>query len=370
LKILIVEDDLDLRETLEESDFFEAHETILAGNGKQALESIKINDPDLILLDIEMPILDGISVLKIIKSNPSSYHIPVIMISGLIDSAKILECIELGADDYLIKPFNSIMLKARITAGLRSREWHEKELEYLRQIEDYNQNLEAKVKEQVKEIKSAQSGLIFAMAKLAESRDPDTGKHLLRIREYCRIISQRLAHDSLYSDEIDADYISNICDAAPLHDIGKIAIPDKILQKLGKLNKDEYAVMKMHAELGADTLRQVYKQHKTNDLLKLGIEIAENHHEHWDGSGYPLGLKEEQIPLAARILALADEYDAITSKRVYKDAESHKAAVSYILDDQGKHFDPEIVKAFLEVEHQFQAVLKRCKNEDCGEDKS
>jgi len=368
LKILIVEDDLELRETLNDVDFFDTHETILASNGKQALEFVKTYTPDLILLDIEMPIMDGISVLKIIKSDPQLHHISVIMISGLIDSEKILECIELGADDYLIKPFNSIMLNARIKAGLKNREWHEKEIEYLRQIEDYNVNLQQKVNEQVKEITAAQSGLIFAMAKMAESRDPETGSHLLRIREYCRIISQKLAEDSKYSQTIDDDYISDICDAAPLHDIGKIAIPDKILRKRGKLNADEYAVMKLHAELGADTLRQVYQQHKSNGLLKLGIEIAENHHEHWDGTGYPVGLKEDKIPLSARILALADEYDAITSKRVYKEAESHIAARKYIIEDKGKHFDPEIVDAFLKVEDEFNAVLERCKNNDCGED--
>lgn len=369
MKILIVEDDLELRETLNDVDFFDDHETILACNGMQALEFIKTYTPDLILLDIEMPIMDGISVLKIIKSDPQLHHIPVIMISGLIDSEKILECIELGADDYLIKPFNSIMLKARIKAGLKNREWHEKEIEYLRQIKDYNQNLEDKVKEQITEITAAQSGLIFAMAKLAESRDPETGRHLIRIQEYCRIISQQLSHESQYSDTIDDDYINNICDAAPLHDIGKIAIPDKILQKLGKLNKDEYEVMKMHAELGADTLRQVYQQHKSNKLLKLGIEIAENHHEHWDGTGYPVGLKEEQIPLSARILALADEYDAITSKRVYKDAESHIVAKKYIVKDEGHHFDPEIVAAFLKVENEFKSVLQKYKNSALGVDK-
>lgn len=369
MKILIVEDDLDLQETLNEIDFFEEHETILACNGKEALEHVKTYTPDLILLDIQMPIMDGISVLKIIKSDSQLHHIPVIMISGLIDSEKILECIELGADDYLIKPFNSIMLKARIKAGLKNREWHEKEIEYLRQIEDYNQNLEAKVQEHIKQITAAQSGLIFAMAKLAESRDPETGTHLLRIREYCRIISKELAKNPKYSEIIDDEYISNITDASPLHDIGKIAIPDKILHKLGKLNSDEYEVMKMHTELGADTLRKVYKQHKSNGLLKLGIEIAENHHEHWNGAGYPVGLKEEDIPLSARILALADEYDAITSKRVYKEAESHEAAMTYIIDDKGKHFDPEIVEAFLKVKEKFKSVLDRCKNNDCGEDK-
>ncbi len=367
MKILLVEDDIQLRDVIIEDDLFKQHKTILASNGKQALEQIKIETPDIILLDIEMPILDGISVLRMIKANEEYHHIPVIMISGLIDSEKIVQCIELGADDYLIKPFNSVMLKARVRAGLRNKQWREKELGYLLQIEDYNENLQQKVNEQVKQITAAQDGLIFAMATLTEARDPETGEHLIRIREYCKVIAQTLSENPKFKGTIDDDYISNIYTAAPLHDIGKVAIPDKILQKKGALNEDEFEVMKMHTELGADTLRKVYKHHSKNDLLKIGIQIAENHHEHWDGSGYPAGLKKDEIPLAARILTLADAYDAITAKRIYKEAYSHDFALKIIIEDNGKHFDPDIVEAFLSVEKKVRGVLMDSRIDNYGD---
>lgn len=194
------------------------------------------------------------------------------------------------------------------------------------------------------------------MSKLAESKDPDTGAHLDRMREYCKLIATYLATRDSHRDQIDETFIASIYAASPLHDIGKVGVPDHILLKPGKLTKDEWEIMKQHPTIGADTLRAVYAQHPDNALLRAGIEIAEGHHEKWDGSGYPYGISGTAIPLSARILALADVYDALTSERCYKKAFSHSRCRDIICEGEGRHFDPVIVSAFLETESEFVKI--------------
>jgi len=217
-------------------------------------------------------------------------------------------------------------------------------------------DLEGRVEQQVKEISSAQLAAIFAMSKLAESKDPETGEHLERMREYCRVLSQELARLPRYHDVITQAFQDNIYAASPLHDIGKVGVPDNILLKPGPLNDDEWVIMKSHPLIGGETLRAVDRQYPGSEFIRAGIDIAECHHEKWNGSGYPRGLSGEQIPLAARILALGDVYDALTSKRCYKDKFSHDKSRSIIVEQTGTHFDPDVVEAFLNREDEFLQI--------------
>ena len=357
--ILIVDDDEPNREILEDQIALLGHKTLMAENGLSALAKIEKHNPDLILLDLMMPEMDGHQVLERIKSDSKTQDIPIIVISALDDMNSVIPCIQRGADDYLVKPFKSEILKARVTSSLEKK-WLRDEEEALRaQLQDYNLRLEDRVQEQVKQIAIGHLGTIFAMSKLAESRDPETGEHLDRMREYCRILAKQLATLPKYSEVIDRTYVDNIFSASPLHDIGKVGIPDRILLKPGKLTDEEFDIMKTHSLIGADALQAISHECPDNKFVAIGIEIAESHHEKWDGSGYPNGLSGEDIPLAGRILALGDVYDALTSKRCYKEAFSHERSRAIILEGRGKHFDPDMVDAFKASEGDFVAVRER-----------
>jgi response regulator RpfG family c-di-GMP phosphodiesterase len=231
--------------------------------------------------------------------------------------------------------------------------------EMSRRIQDHNLELEERVSEQVNQITDGHIGMIFAIAKMAESRDPETGEHLERIREYCKIIAEYLRSLPKYKEVIDDVFIKNVYTSSPLHDIGKVGVPDKILQKPGGLSEEEFDIMKEHAMIGERTLKEVDDQFPGNDFVHHGVQIAGSHHEKWDGSGYPRGLVGEEIPLVGRILALGDSYEALTSKRCYKEPYSHEKSRMIIIEGRGSHFDPDMVDAFLACEDQFIEVRKR-----------
>ncbi len=358
-RILVVDDNSVNLQILNDLIIIMGYNSVMAENGLYALSTLEKQECDLVLLDICMPDMDGYQVLEYMKNDSDLCQIPVIMISALDDMDSVVRCIENGADDYMVKPFNHTILKARINACLERKKLHDREYQYQDQIEKFNLDLQNRVSKQVYEITAAQRSTIFAMAKLAESRDPETGEHLLRIREYVRIICQRLCLRPEYATIIDDDYIENICAASPLHDIGKVGISDSVLLKPGKLTKEEFNSMKVHTIIGAETLREVNRLHSGNDFVRVGIEIAESHHEKWDGTGYPHGLAGEDIPLVARILALSDVYDALTSKRCYKEAFSHTRSLEIIIDGRGKHFDPDVVDAFVSAEKYFLQIRDR-----------
>ena len=358
-KILVVDDNSVNCKIVNDLIIMMGYDSVMAENGLYALSTLEKQECDLVLLDIRMPDMDGYQVLEYMKNDSRLCQIPVIMISALDDMESVVRCIENGAEDYMVKPFNHTILKARINACLERKLLHDKENQYQGQIEKFNLDLQDRVSKQVSEITAAQRATIFAMAKLAESRDPETGEHLLRIREYVRIICQRLCIRSEYAAIIDDDYIENICAASPLHDIGKVGISDRILLKPGKLTKEEFDEMKVHTIIGAETLREVNRLHAGNDFVGIGIEIAESHHEKWDGTGYPHGLVGEDIPLVGRILALTDVYDALTSKRCYKEAFSHTRSHDIIVEGRGKHFDPNVVDAFVSSGKEFLGIRGR-----------
>jgi len=354
--VLVVDDNEMNRDMLFRRLRPHGYEIILAADGVDAMNVLRQNKVDLVLLDIMMPDKDGYEVLSEIKADKDLRHVPVIMITALDDTVSAARCINMGADDYLTKPFDPTLLRARVSASLERKRLHDQESHYLDRMQKYNTELEMRVREQVAALTSAQLGAIFAMSKLAESRDPETGAHLERMREYCKVLSIQLSKLDCYKDLIDDCFVNDIYAASPLHDIGKVGIDDNVLLKPGKLTDKEWTIMKTHPIIGADTLREVDKQHPGNSLIRMGVQIAESHHEKWDGSGYPYGLKGEEIPLVARILAIGDVYDALTSKRCYKEAFSHEKSAAIIREGKGTHFDPVVVEAFDAIEDEFKRI--------------
>jgi len=358
--VLIVDDSravrVFVRELLEQAGYA----VIEANDGIAGLEVLATRKPDVVLLDIEMPHKTGLEVLDELDASSRLYS--VILFTTLSSLDSIVNGLERGADDYIVKPFKEAEFLARMTAAVRIA--HNKRLLFEARLkaEQTNKQLrqlqsilsDQKLTEQkIREISEAQNATIFAMAKLAEFRDEDTGGHLERVKEYCRLLAEDLNRHSPYSDLITAEFIDCIQHAAPLHDIGKVAIPDHILQKPKKLTPEEFDRMKTHTVIGADNLQLVYNNYPGNLFVGMGIEIALYHHEQWDGSGYPDGLVGKNIPLPARIMALADVYDALRSDRCYRKAMTHEQARTIILEGDGRHFDPEVVMAFLRVETIF-----------------
>ncbi|MEJ5299973.1 MAG: two-component system response regulator [Thermodesulforhabdaceae bacterium] len=324
-------------------------------NGEMALKACEIDPPELILLDINMPGMNGYEVARRLKENPALKNIPIIFVSGLHEERNILQGFKFGSVDYIAKPFRINELLARV-------ETHLKLYRTQQELELYSNHLEKLVHQQVSKLTEAYKATIFAMAKLAEYRDDNTGHHIERVRLYVKTLAQQLAEKSPYKDVITDTFIERIFEASPLHDIGKIAIPDAILLKPGRLTPEEMDIMKLHTVIGASVLKDVYSKHTSNEFVAMSIEIAMSHHERWDGKGYPEGLKGEQIPLPARIVALADVYDALRSKRPYKDPMSHEKALEIIQSEKGGHFDPHVVDAFLEKHTVIEEISETLKN--------
>ena len=354
--LLIVDDNEMNRDLLQRRLGSSGYRLASAENGKEALEIMRQQSFDLVLLDIMMPVMDGYETLEVMQKDEVLQRIPVIMITALDDVDCAVRCIEMGAVDYVTKPFNSVLLKARVGASLERKRLSDQEQRHRVEIEHSNKDLSDEVRAKIREISQSQLAAIFAMSKLAESRDPETGEHLERMREYCRLLSEQLSRMPRYRSIIDREFVENIYAASPLHDIGKVGIEDRVLLKPVSLTDDEWVLMKQHPIIGAETLREVDRQHPGNAFIHTGIDIAEGHHEKWDGTGYPYGSSGEEIPLVARILALGDVYDALTSKRCYKDAFSHEKSRSIIQEGSGSHFDPDVVLAFFETEDEFMRV--------------
>jgi putative two-component system response regulator len=327
----------------------EEYRVMTLSRGDLALQAIRRKKPDLILLDVMMPGMSGFDVCEALMADPETASIPVLFLSALSDPADKVKAFALGAVDYITKPFDLREIRARVGVHLEL-------LKLRRELEEYATSLEKKVEAQVRQISEGQLAVITAMTKLTMVRHDETGRHIERTQALSRLLAKKLATVPLFSGLIDAEFIENIFNASPLHDIGKIAIRDEILLKPGKLHSDEYEEMKSHAMIGSDYLSEAVLKSPANKYLRMGVEIAANHHEWWDGTGYPAGLAGRDIPLSARIISLVDVYDALRSKRVYKEAYPHERSVGMILEGKGSHFDPDIVEAFLEIEQDFRQV--------------
>ena len=322
-----------------------------ANSGRRALQIAHGKPaPDLILLDVMMPEMDGFDVLAELRSNPATKHIPVIFVTamdGTEDEEHGLDC---GAVDYITKPIRPAIVLARVRSQL--------ELKLARDIlRDQNAYLESEVARRMAENQLIQDISILALARLAETRDPETGNHLRRTQEYVRSLAQSLRQHPRFAHFLDDKTINSLAKSAPLHDIGKVGIPDHILLKPGPLTPEEWVIMRTHAKLGSDAIAQAELDAAEQvEFLALAKEIAHHHHEKWNGSGYPDGLAGDAIPIAARLMALADVFDALICKRVYKAAMSFDQALEIITGDSGTHFDPDIVRAFTDNFDRFKAI--------------
>ena len=319
--------------------------------GRLALAAAVHAPPDLILLDVTMPEMDGFEVCRRLRSDAALAAIPVIFLSALGETEDKLAAFKSGGFDYVTKPFDPDEVRARIETQLKLHDLQTT-------VERHNRELKRVVQQQVREIAAAQMATIFALAKLAESRDQATGQHLERVQVLCNLLAMEVKKVPEYSLRMTDDFVQDIFHASPLHDIGKVAVPDSILLKPGALTPDEFAVMKTHTTVGAETLELVLEMHPANGFIRMGIEIARSHHEKWNGAGYPDGLRGDEIPLSARIMAVADVYDALRSERCYKKAKSHEESRDIIVRASGVHFDPMIAGAFCRVQESCRQAFE------------
>ncbi len=357
-RILII-DDAELSREVLDKVLRDEYELEFAENGEEGLAKLDWFSPDIVLLDIMMPGLDGYEVCRRIKASPVGDFTQIIIVSAKTSTEERLLGFKAGADGYVAKPFDADELLATIQVHLRLRHAQEQLWQANNQLQQFNTQLEEVIRRRSAEVVATRDITIFALAKLAESRDPETGEHLDRIRRYSRLLAELLAEDSAYSDRIDDAFIKGIYQASPLHDIGKVGIPDAILLKPGRLTFEEFEIMKQHVVIGYETLCEAAAQGPSGGFLDMAAEVARHHHEKFDGTGYPDGLAGEEIPLSARIVAVADVFDALTSARVYKPAFDPGVAKALIEKESGGHFDPEIVKAFRRGYDQFLEIWSK-----------
>ncbi len=348
---ILVVDDAPANLTLISSILKDKYKIKVATSGTKAISIITNakRKPDLILLDILMPEMDGYEVCTEIKNSEHSF-IPVIFLTSLTKVEDEEKGLKVGAVDYIHKPISPPVLMARVETHLKLKEANDF-------LKIQNNILEQMVKKRTIELAQSQQATIVAMGALAEFRDPETGNHLRRTQHYVKCLAEELAKHSDYAEYLTEERIDVLFKSAPLHDIGKVGVPDSVLLKPGKLDYQEYDTMKEHTLFGQTAIRETQDQmSKSNSFLIMSEQIAAHHHEWWDGNGYPNGLSGTDIPLSARLMAIADVYDALVSSRVYKPPFPHNEAVQMIKDNAGTQFDPDIIEAFLRVADQFDEI--------------
>ncbi len=333
MKVLVVDDELVSRQKMDRLLNGLGYETQVAAGGIRGWEMWQAERPRIVITDWNMPDLDGLSLCRRIRGVTSEDYTYIIFVTGNNDIEDVIAGMEAGADDYIRKPFNQGEVKVRVKAGERVINLQSKET------------------------------VIFALAKLAESRDEDTGNHLERVRYYSRYLAETLRQMPEAPAGLDAPLVENIFLTSTLHDIGKVGIPDYILLKPGRLDDKEFGIMKSHTTIGFNTLFEALQKMPEATYLRVAAQIARHHHEKFDGSGYPDGLRGEAIPIASRIFALSDVYDALVSKRPYKEPFTHDRARSIILEGRGSHFDPRVVDAFLACEAAFIDTHERYRSD-------
>ncbi|KQW87201.1 two-component system response regulator [Massilia sp. Root418] len=350
--ILIVDDTPD-NITLLSMLLKDKYNTKVAKDGATALQIAETSTVDLVLLDVMMPGMDGYETCRRLKQNPATADIPVLFLTAKSQPEDEALGLRLGAVDYLTKPVSPPILFARVATHLKLRAASQT-------LKTENTNLESLVQQRTGQLSLMQDATIMAMATMAETRDNETGNHIRRTQNYVAALARKLQSHPRFAAELTDENITLLYKSAPLHDIGKVGIPDSILLKPGKLDQEEFEIMKLHAVRGRDTIRQVEEYiGGSNGFLTYAREIAHSHQEKWDGSGYPEKLAGEAIPLSARLMAVADVYDALISRRIYKPPFSHTEAVAVMQDGRGTHFDPDILDAFLEIEGVFAEIASK-----------
>jgi putative two-component system response regulator len=341
-KILLADDDPVLLKylsaVLEKFDY----RYITATNGIEAIERVKSDSPDLILLDVMMPEMDGLEVCKKLKGDPSAHHIPIIIMTGSIDRELRIKGLSAGANDFLTKPIDRPELIVRIKNLLRIKEFEDF-------LSNHNELLKTEVEEKTRQIQEGYIDTIIRLTTVAEYKDEETAAHIRRVGHYCQEMAKHLG----WSQEDQ----ETILHASPMHDIGKVGIPLEILLKSSKLTPEEFALVKTHTLIGADILHD-----SKSEYLQMAETIALTHHERWDGTGYPRGLRQEEIPIAGRIMNIVDQYDALRCRRPYKSPLDHEVAVKIIVEGDGRtspeHFDPNLRKAFIELVPVFKNIFE------------
>ncbi len=329
MHVLVADDDEIACELLTHTLETEGYDVESCSDGDSAAERLSKGDVRLVITDWEMPGLSGLELCEQVRRQESNGYTYIILLTSHGRRDEVVRGLSAGADDFVRKPFDPGELICRVKTGERILSLETREM------------------------------MIFSLAKLAESRDTETGQHLERVQRYAQLLARKLAEHPSHSQSINAEFIRLIYLTSPMHDIGKVGIPDSVLLKPGRLSDEEFDIMKTHTTIGAETLAASLERYPDAKFLQMAHEIAVSHHERWDGRGYPYGIAGDQIPLSGRITAVADVYDALTSRRVYKDAFSHTVAKSMIVNDSGSHFDPDVVEAFLAVESQFAEIRQR-----------
>ncbi|KQT34500.1 HD domain-containing phosphohydrolase [Methylophilus sp. Leaf414] len=342
--ILIADDEEKNRTYLDAILTSEGYATLHANDGKMAFELIKEHQPDLILLDAMMPVLNGFELAEKLKSNEATKVIPIIMITALVDRNSRMRALQCGVEEFVTKPVDRAELWIRVRNLLRLKEYNDF-------LTNYSRTLEVQVEERTEQLLTSYFDSMFSILRAAEFRDKETGDHIHRIAFFCKELAANIGMGSEFCD--------TIYHASPLHDVGKIGIPDRILLKPGPHTPDEWEIMKTHAALGYSILGN---GNSTSPFTMMGAEIALNHHERWNGTGYPNGIKGEAIPLAARIMVISDVYDALRSKRPYKPAYTHEHALQIMLKGDGRtrpeHFDPMLLNAFEKLAERFREIFE------------
>jgi putative two-component system response regulator len=369
-RILIVDDDPVVAGMLGVTLAAAGFQVVEASSGDEALAMLAGPNcgplPDIVFLDVEMwNGIDGFEVCRQLKANPATRHIPVIFITAKSDPAYEQLGFALGAVDYITKPISPPVVNARVRTHLALKA----AADFLQDRNVYlEQEVERRTEEarhRTEELRISQEVTMVALASLAETRDNETGNHILRTQHYVLALATHLRDHARFSAALSEEVVDRVFKAAPLHDIGKVGIPDRILLKPGRLDADEFEIMKTHTTLGRDAIENAQRRVGVSvQLLEVAKEIALSHQEKWDGSGYPEGLAGEAIPLSARLMAVADVYDALISRRVYKAPMSHEQAAAIIVAGAGQHFDPDISDAFVALEQQFRTISTRFDDQD------
>jgi putative two-component system response regulator len=358
-KTVLVVDDTPDNLTLMSGLLKDHYRVKLANNGEKALVAARaVPPPDVILLDVMMPGMSGYEVCERLKADPVTRNIPIIFLTAMTAMEDEKKGLDLGAADYITKPISPPIVLARVKTQIENKS----AADFLRNQAEF---LAGEVDRQTRRVMAIQDVTILAMASLAETRDSDTGNHIRRTQFYVLELARRLSTHPRFSEFLTEDSIDLLFKSAPLHDIGKVGIPDRILLKPGRFEPEEFEIMKTHTTLGRDAIEHAERSLDVKvEFLALAKEIAYSHQEKWDGSGYPEGLSCDDIPISARLMAVADVYDALISRRVYKDGMPHEKAVGIILEGSGSHFDPDVVDAFMEAAEEFRQIALRYADSD------
>ena len=340
--IVIVDDDATNLKVAEKA-LGEKYKVILLKSGMMLLKYLENHAPDLILLDIKMPDMDGYETLSRLKADEKTSGIPVIFLTSKNDTASEVQGLKLGAVDFIIKPFENEIIMSRVQIHLK--------------LHAYETRLEKLVDEKTAMIEHLQDTMSVSFAELVESRDGTTGGHVKNTTRYMKIFVNFMKEKGYYKDFLTDECVVELFRSAPLHDIGKIGITDDVLRKNSSLDPEEFEYMKSHSTIGGKTFDKIIKETGKTSFLETARNMALYHHEKWDGTGYPEHLKGEQIPLCARMLAIVDVYDALTSRRSYKEPFSHEKAMEIIIEGKGKAFDPQLIDIFLECEDRIKETL-------------